>query len=285
MAALLSGPSSAFKSLPARELVELLDLAGIRRAVLLSVAYLYGSPARIVQDEYAKVREENDWTGEQAAQYPDRFIAFCGVNPLKPYALEELARCAKHPQLRHGLKLHFGNADVQLEDPAHVEQLRRVFRAANDNRMAIAVHLRASISRQRAYGAAQAKVFLQQLLPEAPDVVVQVAHFAGSGPGYEDPPSDNALSVLAAAIDRGDTRTRRLWFDVAGSVDANISPAAAALVARRIRQIGVDRILYGSDAAAGNNLRPRESWAAFRRLQLSDEEFARIATNLAPYLR
>ena len=64
-----------------------------------------------------------------------------------------------------------------------------------------------------------------------------------------------------------------------------MSPAGAALVAQRIRQAGVDRVLYGSDAAAGSNLRPREGWAAFRRLPLEDGVFARIAGNVAPHLR
>jgi hypothetical protein len=39
---------------------------------------------------------------------------FCGFNPLKDYALDELARCAGTPLLRHGIKLHFGNSNVQL---------------------------------------------------------------------------------------------------------------------------------------------------------------------------
>jgi uncharacterized protein len=62
--------------------------------------------------------------------------------------------------------------------------------------MAIVVHLRASISRKRPYGVAQAKVFLEQVLPLAQDVVVQVAHLAGTGPGYGDPPADRAMGVL-----------------------------------------------------------------------------------------
>lgn len=61
--------------------------------------------------------------------------------------------------------------------------------------------------------------------------------------------------------------------------------ANAALVAKRIRQVGVERILYGSDAAVGDNLRPREAWAAFRRLALTEDEFDTIARNVAPYLR
>jgi uncharacterized protein len=174
---------------------------------------------------------------------------------------------------------------VQLDNPLHVERLRQVFRAANTHRMAIMVHLRASISRHRPYGAAQARVFLEQLLPLVPDIPVQIAHLAGAGPGYDDPPADHAMAVFAEAVERRDTRTRRLWFDVATVADLDISPASAARLARRIRQVGTERILYGSDAAAGNNLRPREGWAAFRRLPLTEEEFARIASNLAPHLR
>jgi predicted TIM-barrel fold metal-dependent hydrolase len=230
--------TNSLQALTAREVVALLDSAGIRRALVLSVAYIYGSPARSIVDEYAKVRAENDWTAAQAAEYPDRLRAFCGFNPLEEYALEELTRCARNPKLRHGIKLHFGNSDVQLENPAHVEQLRRVFRAANEHHMAIVVHLRASISKKRPYGPVQARAFLEQLLPAAPDIPVQVAHLAGTGPGYEDPPADSVMAVLAEAVEKRDPRTRRLWFDVTTVVDRNISSATAALVAKRIRQVG-----------------------------------------------
>jgi predicted TIM-barrel fold metal-dependent hydrolase len=284
MVALLDTTHS-MQPITAREVVALLDSAGIRKALLLSVAYIYGSPARSIPDEYARVRAENDWNAVQAAEYPDRLRAFCSFNPLKEYALDELARCARDPRLRHGIKLHFGNSDVRLEDPAHIAQLRRVFRAANEHKMAIVVHLRASISRNRPYGPVQSRAFLEQLLPAAPDVAVQVAHLAGSGPGYDDPPVDSVVAVLAEAVERRDPRTRQLWFDVATVVDRKISAATAALVAKRIRQIGVDRILYGSDAALGDNLRPREGWAAFHRLPLTEREFERIARNVAPYLR
>lgn len=282
---LLTTGSAGPQSIAAPDIIALLDKAGIRRALLLSVAYMYGSPARTVEDEYAKVKAENDWNGAQAAQYPKRLRAFCSFNPLKEYALDELERCAKDPNLKYGIKLHIGNSDVQFDNPAHVEQLRRIFRAANKHHMAIVIHMRASISKQRPYGAAQARVFLEQLLPLAPNIDVQVAHLAGTGPGYDDPPSDAAMAVLAEAVERHDPRTRRLWFDVATCVDLNISPANAALVAKRIRQVGVKRILFGSDAAVGDNLRPRESWAAFRRLPLTAAEFDQIARNVAPYLR
>lgn len=285
IAALLATGSGEPQTITASDVVALLGAAGIHRALLLSVAYMYGSPARSIDGEYARVRAENDWSGVEAAQYPERLRAFGSFNPLKDYALEELGRCAGHPHLGRGIKLHFGNSDVQLDNPAHLEQLRHVFRSANEHRMAIVVHLRASISRSRPYGEAQARAFLEELLPLAPDILVQVAHLAGAGPGYDDPPAHEAMAVLAEAVERGDPRTRNLWFDVATVVDFDISPASAELIAKRIRQVGLERVLYGSDAALGDNLRPREGWAAFRRLPLSEEEFAQIAGNLAPYLR
>jgi uncharacterized protein len=285
VATLLAPDGTAPQPVTARDLIALLDSAGIDRAAVLSVAYLYGSPTRTVDDEYTKVRVENNWTAAQAALYPDRLRAFCSFNPLKEYALAELERCARDPLLRHGIKLHFGNSDVLLDEPTHVARLERVFQLANRRRMAIVVHMRASVSNRRPFGAVQAKVFLDRLLAAAPDVPVQVAHMAGTGPGYDDQAADDALAVLAQAVQQKDRRIRQLWFDVTTVANGELSAERAELLVRRLRQVGVDRVLYGSDAPVAPNLRPREGWAAFRRLPLTDEEFARIASNVAPYLR
>lgn len=284
-AALIAAASGEGHVITARDVLALLDSAGMQRSLLLSTAYMYGSPSRTVDDEYARVRAENDWTGAEAAAFSHRLRAFGSFNPLREYALDELVRCAGEPNLNGGIKLHFGNSDVQLDERAHVEQLCRVFEAANENAMAIVVHLRASISRQRPYGAAQARVFLERLLPLVPDIPVQVAHLAGAGPGYDDPPAAAAMALLADAVEHDDSRARNLVFDVATVVDEGLSPANAALVTRLIRQVGPERTLYGSDAALGPNLRPREGWAAFSWLPLSEAEFAHIAGNVAPYLR
>ena len=271
-------------SITAKDLISQLDAAGIQRALVLSVAYMYGSPARKVEDEYAKVRAENDWTAAQVGQYPDRLRAFCGFNPLKDYALAELERCAADPILRRGIKLHFGNSDVQVEDPQQLERLKAVFRAANKHRMAILVHMHANINNHRPYGAAQARIFLEQLLPLVPGVPVQIAHLAGAG-GYNDPTVDAAMGVFADAVQRHDRRTRNLWFDVTSVAGAEeLSAETTALVVKRIRQVGVDRVVYGSDASVGGNT-PSAGWAAFRRLPLTAAEFDRIAGNLAPYMR
>ena len=272
-------------AITAQNILKLLDDAGIERGVLLSTAYAYGRPGREPKDEYTRVKAENDWVGAQAALYPKRLVAFCGFNPLKDYALDEIARCARDPNLRRGIKLHFGNSDVQLENNEHLEKIKAVFRSANANKMAIVVHARASISLGRPYGAAQARLFLEQLLPLAPNVTVQIAHLAGSGPGYDDARADTALEVYIDAIAKHDPRVRNLWFDLTSNAYPANSPERSALLAKRIRQVGVGRVLYGTDVTIGPFLSPRDSWAEICRLDLSDKEIKTIAKNKAPYLR
>lgn len=274
------------KPVTAQDVIGLLDSAGIKRAVLLSTAFAYGQTGDEPQNEYAKVKEENDWVGAQAALFPKRLRAFCSFNPLKDYALDELARCANDPNLRHGIKLHFGNSDVLLKNPEHFEKLKKVFQAANKQRMAIVVHTRGSISRKHPYGPEQARLFLE-LLSFATDIPVQVAHLAGTGPGFDDPQAHSVLEVLADAVSKKDPRTRNLWFDVTTVAVPGNSAEISALLVKWIRQIGVKRILYGSDAAVGSNpnLQPREAWEAFSRLGLTKKEIKTIAKNVAPYLR
>jgi predicted TIM-barrel fold metal-dependent hydrolase len=263
-------------ALSADELIAQMDEAGIRRAVILSIAYQFGSPSRPpIDNEQARVKEENDWTREQAALYPKRLTAICGVNPLKEYALAEIERCAKDPGLRRGLKLHFGNSDVNLDDSAQVLQLQRVFRQANRHRMAIVVHLRSNT--KRTWGAGQARVFLQELLPAAPNVPIQIAHMAGAG-GYEDPGIDAAIGVFVDAIAARDKRMKPVYFEVSG-VFLEQWESKVDLIVKRLRTIGLNRILYGSDGP------PLPNWRAFRKLPLTEKEFRTIESNIAPYLK
>jgi predicted TIM-barrel fold metal-dependent hydrolase len=265
----------------AEQLIGHLDAEGIKRALVLSTAYWFGSAnERPASDEYAKVRAENDWVARQVARYPNRLVAFCSFNPLKDYALEELNRCAKNPNLK-GLKLHFGDSGVDLLNPQHVEKLRRIFRAANDMRFPIVVHLLGpgKFTRQRS------EVFLSQILPVAPDIPIQIAHLGGSGPGYD---GEESLGVYVDAIAAGDPRMKNVYFDVASEVTRDTPPETLAFIAKRLRQLGLWRVLYGSDRAGTRDDRSRKGnwdWAAFRRLPLTEKEFRTIAENVAPYMR
>jgi predicted TIM-barrel fold metal-dependent hydrolase len=272
--------------LTADRLIAQLDAAGIQRAAVLSLGYMHGSPKIRRDDEYAQVRAENDWTSQQVAKYPDRLRALCSVNPLREYAVTELDRCAKDPVLSNGLKLHFANSQVDLQNTQHVEQVRKLFRAANARRMAIVVHVWTGDQRVgKPYGRAEAQVFLNDVLPAAPDILIQIAHLAGAGPGL-DRGSKEALAVFADAISAGDSRTRNVYFDVATTVTMQTSADDATLIVARLRQIGLHRILYGSDMAIAGNPTARQGWAAFReRLPLTEAEFKTVAQNVASYMR
>ena len=262
-------------ALNAADLIRQMDEARVRRGVVLSIAYQFGNPFRPpVASEYERVKEENDWTASQAALYPDRLVAFCGVNPLTDYALQEIDRCAQDSRLHRGLKLHFGNSDVEMDKPSHVAQLRRVFAAANRHRMAIIVHARPNIDHGRPWGERQARIFLESVLPEAKDVVVQIAHLASAG-RYEDEGVDKALGVFADAIAAKDPRMKLVYFDV--SVVSWESKRET--LQRQLRTVGMDRLLYASDSP------PLVAWKAFRLLPLSEAELKQIEGNVAPYLR
>ena len=268
-------------------LVAMLDRAGIKRAVVLSDAYWFDSPARAralrdvgVHDVYAAVRAENDWTAREVALFSNRLVGFCSFNPIEQYAVQELDRCAKNLTFK-GLKLHFSASAVDLKNKQHVERVRRIFEAANSHRLAITVHVRGD----RSYGREHAEIFLNQLLPAAPDIPVQIAHLWG-GDGF----SEGAVAALVAyadAVSAQHRATRNLYFDVTQlALILGGQKDALQRMATVIRRIGVGRILYGSDGPIFGNVQPFEAWGAFRReMPLTAEEFRTIANNVAPYLR
>jgi uncharacterized protein len=265
------------QSITAEQLIAELDAAGIRHGVVLSVAYWFGSPNLApVENEYAKVRAENDWTAQQARRFPARLRPFCSVNPLEDYALDEINRCATELMVK-GLKLHFNGSGVDLQNVRHADTVRRVFHAVNERRLAMVVHVRGDPA---VYGREHAEKFLD-LLSAARDVPVQVAHLWG-GEGF----SDSALAAYASAVSNGDTRTKNLYFDVADIVRfIPRSEAARRMAVRQIRAIGPNRILWGSDMAPPGPP-ARQAWTRFRTtLPLTENEMRTIASNVAPYLQ
>ena len=93
------------------------------------------------------------------------------------------------------------------------------------------------------------------------------------------------LPSLSEAMAKADPRTKLLYFDASGMSAQIAVPEEAARLATRMRQIGLERILFGSDGATGGNAPPREAWTAFRNLPLTEAEFRAIALNVPPYLR
>jgi predicted TIM-barrel fold metal-dependent hydrolase len=181
-----------------------------------------------------------------------------------------------------GIKLHFGNSGITLRDSAHAARVAEVFSLAERLRAPVLVHMRARGGLD--YGAEDARLFLDKIVPAAPSIEIVVAHFGGSGPGYP-AQADEVMAVFAAAAERKDPRMRNIYFDVATIVTPETTTEEAALVARRVRQVGASRVLYGSDLSPpGGSI--RSGWQIFRgRVPLTDAEFRTIAGNVTRFAR
>jgi predicted TIM-barrel fold metal-dependent hydrolase len=265
----------------ARALIAELDSAGIGRAVVLSVGYSFADERKKLEDPDGLTARENDWTSAQVAASGGRLIGFCGVNPLRPAALAELERCLGLPGMV-GIKQHFGNAGVTLRDSAHAARMAQVFALAERRRAPVLVHMRARGGAN--FGAEDARLFLDRLVTVAPSIEIVVAHFAGAGPGYP-AQADELMAVFGAAAERRDPRMRNVYFDVVTVVTAESTAEEVALVARRVRQVGAERVLYGSDLGPpGGSI--RAGWEIFRtRTPLTDAELRTIAGNVTRFAR
>lgn len=262
-------------------LVRELDAAGIEQAVVLSVGYSFADERKALPDPDRLTREENDFTSAEVVKNAPRLIGFCSANPLRPVALEELERCLGLPGMT-GIKLHLGNAGVTLRDPAHLTRMQQLFALAQRLRAPVLIHMRARGGTN--YGAEDAHIFLDKVVTTAPDIEIIVAHLGASSPGYP-PQNDEVMAVFAAAAERQDPRMNNLYVDVSANVTDEITPAEAALVAQRIRQLGPRRVLYGSDLSApGGTI--RRGWEIFRtKVPLEAVDLQQIVNNQTRFVR
>ena len=87
------------------------------------------------------------------------------------------------------------------------------------------------------------------------------------------------------AIRKRDPRMADVYFDISGVAGLGQWQGKKDLIAARMRQIGLKRILWGSDGAFGGGMTPAQALRAFQELPLSARELQIIYTNLAPYMR
>jgi predicted TIM-barrel fold metal-dependent hydrolase len=273
---LVSAPFEPLVKLPQRDaaaLVRELDEAGIEKAVVLSVGYSFADERKKLPDPDRLTREENDWTSAQVSRYPTRLIGFCSANYLRDAALQEIERCLRLPGMT-GIKIHVGNNGISFRDNAHLQRLQGVFALAQKQRSPILIHMRPRGGAN--YGGGDVQTFLDRVVSVAPNVEVVVAHLGTSGPGYGEQ-TDEIMAAFGAAAQRNDARLRNVYFEVASNVTEETTTEEAALIASRLRAVGIDRILYGSDlSASGGSI--RSGWEIFKgKVPLTPEELQRIA--------
>ncbi|MDZ7720643.1 MAG: amidohydrolase family protein [Balneolaceae bacterium] len=272
-------------SVEAGDVVALLDSTGTEKAVLLSTAYFFAMPDLEFENERERLRRENEYVAEQAGHNPDRLIPFCAVNPLSEYALEEITWCGEDERFA-GLKLHLANSDLDFRNEQHVKALQEVFKRAGELDLALIVHL---WTRHPDFGAKDTEIFIQEILPEAGDVTVQIAHLGG--PGTYSEVTREVAGTFSKAIQNGEVNGSNLYFDLAevperperasDEQERQRREQANRELADLIRELGTDRVLWGTDWIAG----PPQVYMSKLQWRLPDDLWDAIRENKAPYLR
>ena len=258
------------------DLLRAMDQAGIRRARVMSTAYLAESPMMVppAPGHAEIVRKANDFTVALARDHPDRLQAYIGVNPLTATALAEIERWRGDRHVS-GIKLHLANSRFDYHQPDSVKMLAATVRAAASARFRIMIHIR---NRADGYGAGEARIFLNEVLPAARGTTVQVAHAAGWG-GIDSATLD-ALGVFADACEQRPERCSNLYFDLAAIRPGAASKQDRAALVALMRRIGIGHFLPASDWPFARDLRAYYSEMAT--LPLTRSEWKVIARKIGP---
>jgi predicted TIM-barrel fold metal-dependent hydrolase len=268
-------PSNQPPAVFAADAVNALNQGRVGKGVMLSCAYLYGLPSLHLKPRElaAKTRQENEFTAAQIAPYPTRLVGFLSVNPLAESAVDEIRYWRGSTRLV-GLKLHFFASGVNLRNARDRQKVVNVIRAAAAEGLPMVIHVGGGT-----FDAADAELFIRDVLPEAGSSWVQIAHAGGGFP----PRDGNNLAVLRTFADhivRDDPATRRVLFDLAYVPAPDDSPQAAAPVRDQMRRIGMKRFLFGSDF---NVLTPLQEMQNLETLGLTGEELSVLQQNCAPW--
>ena len=266
--------------------LRILDEAGVKRAVILSTAYMFMPSGDLPNAAEAAraMRAENRFIVDTALASHGRFIAFVAINPFAANAWAEFAYW-KGRRGVSGIKLHLGAAGFHASSPEQVAILGKFFADARKAKLPLVVHLRGG----GPFPNSDVEIFIDEVLSQAGDLPVQIAH--GGGYAGADPATIDSLTAFGDAIARKAPGTRNLVFDISGvalpeetAKALGTSDAQLKIFVNLMRRIGLDRFVIGSDWPALGRIAPY--FALIReKLPFTDAEWVQLCRNEAPYMR
>jgi predicted TIM-barrel fold metal-dependent hydrolase len=202
------------RNLRGEELIDLMDKAGVAKAVVFVSPSLWGPPGQ------AEYEDTNDYIADMQREYPERLIGFACVNPhVRPG--RELERCINELGLR-GLKIHPECHCFAVDSLVGGELMETVSGLQKDTGMRIPV-----ISHGMTTIGAMPDQF-GRLAGRYPDVTIIIAH----GAGFQ-----NLYFPSYAALTEHDN----LFVDTAMTTIDDQHLVGVA------RQIGVEKVIFGTD--------------------------------------
>lgn len=243
-------------------LIQLLNEANVERGVVLSPGYM-----AFPDDSYPPV--ENDYVAEQIAEYPDRLLGFCGVNPRFPSAPDEVSRCLQLPGML-GVKLHLPGSEVDLHDAEQVAALSAVFDRIEQEKAPVMMHEGGLWSQPLDN---ESFVKLAEIITSHPSVRIAHAHCAGN--------TDDATIERWLRVE-GSGWGENAYVDTSACLkfykDAPL--ATRELIVWRFRKWGIERVLFGSDYIEFKpEETPGEALDTLREYPFTQEELDTILSN------
>lgn len=253
---------------------------GTKRIHLLSMAYLYGHPEfGKVENEADLVRAENDYVAAARKTAGKHTRFYCGVNPLRDYALEEVKRCSERLKA-DGIKLHFNASQVYLTVPEHVARVRPIFEFAASEKLPIVLHFD---NTHRRFGEPDVKILASQILAPLKPIRLQIAHFGTSG-GFNSRTRAVIEAFIAEFGKNRDIAKHKIYFDISAVALDKDSEGVPKLtdeqfgeLAALIRRLGTHRIVFGTDYPLYSV--PQYLNILKSRVRLTDKEIRKILSN------
>jgi predicted TIM-barrel fold metal-dependent hydrolase len=247
----------AIRPINGRIVVDALEEDGMPRAIALSSACLHASDSvragrrKKAADEYRDVQNENDFTALQAREHAPSLIPFASVNPKRDYAVAEFVRCLETHRMR-GLSVQFNESDVRLRDAVHLTRVQTLFAEAAKRNVPVIAHIYNEAVPD--FGTADLEILMGQLVEPFPALRLSIAHLGGAGGAAE----QGTLRIFGTLINALRTRpqlARQVWADCSSVLLTEARPGARPISAaqqlalgRMLREWGIDRLMWGTDA-------------------------------------
>lgn len=247
----------------ADDLIARLDEAGVERAVVLALGF-QGLP------DDSNVAPENDFGASIVAQYPDRLIGFCGINPLYDSALSEVDRCLALPEMV-GIKLNpVGASNMDWENPDHAAAISAVLDKAQEHDAPVLLHVAAAPLDD------DSLVSALTVIATHPEVRFTIAHCGGVADyeieGY----------LIAAQTTPPLLSLDNLHTDISACLKfyRDAPKAQREMIVWRLRQWGIERVLFGSDYLSVAPVEtPKEALETLDRYPFTRKEIRTILDN------
>ncbi len=157
--------NSNAKMVSYNEMIEMMDNEGVEKSVI------FGFP----WNNYEFAQLNNDYVIEAVKKYPDRFIGFCCLNPLKDWALKEVKRC-----FDAGLKgigeIAFYSRDIDYEI---IENLKPIMDICKETNSIFLLHTNEPVGHEYPGKVDMKLKSIYNFLKKYPDNKIILAHMGG----------------------------------------------------------------------------------------------------------